>query len=76
MACSHWHGHDHSERSKGIANSFETDAKGNAHVTVTASEPLTHANAVLVIYNRDGMTHGTSRGEIGVNAEHQLIARP
>ena len=61
---------------KGIANAFKTDAEGNAHVTVTAPEPLTHANAVLVIYNRDGMAHGTSRGEIGVNAEHQLIARP
>jgi hypothetical protein len=30
---------------------------------------------VLVVYHSDGKTHGDSRGEIGVGAQHQLIAR-
>lgn len=60
----------------GSANSFKTDAKGQATATVTASQKLTHDNAILVILDDDGQTHGASRGDIGVNAQHQLIARP
>ena len=60
----------------GSANSFKTDAKGHATATVTAPQKLTHDNAILVILNDDGQTHGASRGDIGVNAQHQLIARP
>jgi hypothetical protein len=60
---------------KGTANSFRTDAKGNARITVTTPDMLTHANAVLVVYHSDGKAHGDSRGEVGVNAQHQLIAR-
>jgi hypothetical protein len=36
----------------------------------------THANAVLLIYNSGGQPHGVERGHIGVDAHHQLIARP
>ncbi len=61
---------------KGTANSFRTDATGAGHITVTAPEALTHANAVLVIYDDDGRSHGMSRGDIGVSAQHHLIARP
>lgn len=61
---------------KGTANSFRTDARGAGHITVTAPQALTHANAVLVIYDDDGKSHGMSRGDIGNNAQHQLIARP
>ncbi len=57
----------------GSANSFKTDAKGHATATVTAPQP---DNAILLILDYDGQTHSTSRGEIGVNAQHQLIARP
>ena len=59
----------------GAANSFKTDAKGHATATVTAPQKLTHDNAILVILDDDGQTHGTSRGDIGINAQHQLIAR-
>jgi len=60
----------------GSANSFKTDAKGHATATVTAPQKLTHDNAILVILDDDGQTHGASRGDIGVNVQHQLIARP
>lgn len=59
----------------GTANSFIASAKGEAKVTVKAPAPLTHANAVLLVYHSDHEAHGMSRGEIGVNAHHELIAR-
>jgi hypothetical protein len=59
----------------GKTNSFTADAQGNARVAVVAPKPLTHANAVLLVYHSDGETHGTERGSIGVTAHHQLIAR-
>jgi len=59
----------------GTDNSFVADSDGNATVTVMAPAVLNHANAILVVFHSDGATHGASRGEIGVNAHHQLIAR-
>ena len=60
----------------GKANNFVADKKGAARVTVTAPQMLTHANAVLLVYHSDKAFHGDQRGEIGVTAHHQLIARP
>lgn len=60
----------------GEANSFVADATGKAVMTTIAPAPLTHDNAVLVVYHSDGRTYGKSRGDIGVNAHHQLIVRP
>ncbi|AMM18664.1 hypothetical protein AX768_30130 (plasmid) [Burkholderia sp. PAMC 28687] len=60
----------------GEANSFVADTVGKAVLTTTAPAPLTHDNAVLVVYHSDGKTYGNSRGDIGVNAHHQLIVRP
>ena len=60
----------------GTGNSFEASKDGKAVFTVLAAAPLTHNNAVLVVYHSDGQTHGKSRGIIGVNAHHQLIAQP
>lgn len=60
----------------GAGNSFTTDARGAGRISLQAPAPLTHANAILVIYDDDGQSHGTSRGTIGVDAQHQLIARP
>lgn len=59
----------------GKTNSFTADAKGGATISVLAPTPLTHNNAVLLIYHSDGMAHGLERGEIGVTAHHQIIAR-
>ncbi len=60
---------------RGRTNSFVAKANGTASVKMKAPQTLTHANAVLLVYHSDSATHGESRGEIGVNAHHQLIAR-
>jgi len=59
----------------GKANNFVADKKGASRVTLTAPQMLTHANAVLLVYHSDKTFHGDQRGEIGVTAHHQLIAR-
>lgn len=56
-------------------NDFVAAADGTAKLTVTAPQPLTHDNAVLLVYHSDGTAHGAQRGEIGITAHHQLIAR-
>lgn len=61
---------------KGTRNNFIASAEGEATVTLIAPAVLTHDNAVLVVYHSDGIQHGMSRGAIGVDAHHQLIARP
>lgn len=60
----------------GMDNNFVADANGKAVVTTISPSMITHDNAVLVVYHSDSKTHGKVRGEIGVNAHHQLIARP
>ncbi len=59
----------------GTASGFLAGKDGSADVTVIAPSALTHENAVLVVYHSDGIDHGQSRGEIGIVAHHQLIAR-
>ena len=59
----------------GQTNSFRANAKGKAALTVHASHMPTSVNAVLVVYHSDNRTHGESRGEIGITAHHQLIAK-
>lgn len=56
-------------------NTFTADPRGHANLTVSAPQMLTHDNAVLVVYHSDGTAHGMERGQIGVTAHHQLIAR-
>jgi hypothetical protein len=60
----------------GTDNDFVAGPDGRAVKTLTAPAPLTHDNAVLVVYHSDGKSHGTTRGMIGVDAHHQPIARP
>jgi hypothetical protein len=60
----------------GKTNSFVAQADGSAKVSMSLPDFPTHANAVLLIYHSDGQTHGLERGRIGVDAHHQLIARP
>lgn len=59
----------------GKTNTFTAKGDGRATVTVKMPETMTHANAVLLVYHSDHQAHGESRGEIGVNAHHELIAR-
>jgi hypothetical protein len=60
----------------GKDNSFVASADGRGAVSIMSPSHLTHDNAVLIVYHSDGQTHGKSRGEIGLNAHHQLIVRP
>jgi hypothetical protein len=59
----------------GKTNNFVASKIGSTRVTVVAPQPLTHANAVLLVYHSDKMFHSEQRGDPGVNAHHQLIAR-
>ena len=60
----------------GTDNSFVASADGRGVVSIISPSSLTHDNAVLLVYHSDGKTYGKSRGEIGLNAHHQLIVRP
>ena len=60
----------------GTKNSFRAKSDGTATINVIAPEMLTHANAVLLVYHSDRKSHGSSRGEVRIDAHHQLIARP
>lgn len=60
----------------GANNNFVAAADGSATVSMKLSRMPTQANAVLLVYHSDGKTHGAERGPIGVDAHHQLIARP
>jgi hypothetical protein len=59
----------------GKANDFMANDSGSATVSVLAPQAPTHANAVLLVYHSDKTSHGDQRGDTGVNAHHQLIAR-
>ncbi|MEO8599693.1 MAG: hypothetical protein ABI656_07675 [bacterium] len=59
----------------GTTNTFTADADGNARVFLVMPAMPTGANAVLLVYHSDREAHGMSRGMIGVNAHHQLIAK-
>ena len=60
----------------GRANSFVAQSDGTAKVSMTLTHVPSHANAVLLVYHSDDQAHGLDRGHIGVDAHHQLIARP
>ena len=59
----------------GKTDNFIASKNGTARVTVIAPQMLTHANAILLVYHSDKTFHGVQRGEPGVTAHHQLIAR-
>jgi hypothetical protein len=60
----------------GEANSFAAQPDGTAKVSMTLTHVLTQANAVLLVYHSDDRAHGLDKGQIGIDAHHQLIARP
>lgn len=60
----------------GAANTFTAGADGSASLTTPLTHTPTHANAILLVYHSDGQAHGVDRGRVGVDAHHQLIARP
>ncbi|MEO7392586.1 MAG: hypothetical protein ABIU58_10445 [Ramlibacter sp.] len=48
---------------------------GTARIALTAPTIPHDANAVLLVFHSDREAHETSRGDIGVNAHHRLIAK-
>ena len=60
----------------GTDNNVVANAEGKSVLTTMSPTAVTHDNAVLVVYHSDGKSHGKLRGDIGINAHHQLIARP
>lgn len=60
----------------GSTNTFTASPNGSATISITLSHVPTHNNAALLVYHSDGAAHGLERGRIGVDAHHQLIARP
>jgi hypothetical protein len=60
----------------GQSNSFVAQSDGTAKVSMALPHDPTHDNAVLLIYHSDDQTHALERGRIGIDAHHQLIARP
>lgn len=59
----------------GRTNSFTASPDGTAQLTVFIPGAITHNEAVLLVYHSDGIDHGMDRGQIGVDAHHQLIFR-
>jgi len=57
-------------------NDFVAGPDGCAVKLIISPIRLAHKNAVLVVYHSDGQFHGLTRGDIGINAHHQLVARP
>ncbi len=59
----------------GAHNSFTATTLGAASGTILVPGAVTHSEGILLVYHSDGETHGSQRGQIGVNAHHQLIVR-
>jgi hypothetical protein len=59
----------------GTTNSFTATVDGNANVVMSSPDALVRGNAIVLILHSDSQEHGVSRGEIGVTAHQQLIAR-
>ena len=59
----------------GTSDSFTAGADGGGKIVIDTATPLDHGEAILLVYHSDSQNHGSSRGTIGVNAHHQLIAR-
>jgi hypothetical protein len=59
----------------GKTNSFNAGADGTAKLSLTVPGRISHADGVLLVFHSDGVDHGMHRGDIGVNAHHQLIMR-
>jgi len=56
-------------------NSFTASRGGTAKLQASIPGAVTHAEGLLLVYHSDAQDHGMLRGEIGVNAHHQLIMR-
>jgi hypothetical protein len=56
-------------------NTFTATSSGAANGSISIPAAVTHSEGILLVYHSDGVAHGADRGQIGVNAHHQLIIR-
>jgi hypothetical protein len=56
-------------------STFTASRRGTASGSIIISGTVAHSEGILVVYHSDGVAHGIDRGQIGVNAHHQLIIR-
>ncbi len=56
-------------------NTFTATAQGTASGSISIPGTVRHSEGILVVYHSDRAAHGMSRGQIGVDAHHQLIIR-
>jgi len=56
-------------------NTFSASSDGTATLQVTIPGNVTHSEAVLLVFHSDGRDHGTQRGQLGVDAHHQLMVQ-
>jgi hypothetical protein len=60
---------------EGSANSFVAHVDGSAAIVIDTPAQLSSGNAIVLVYHSDSREHGASRGQIGVTAHEQLVAR-
>jgi hypothetical protein len=56
-------------------NTFTATSSGAANGSISIPGAVTHSEGILLVYHSDGVAHGSERGQIGLNAHHQLIIR-
>ncbi len=56
-------------------NTFTATSGGTANGSISIPAAVTHSEGILLVYHSDGVAHGSDRGQLGVNAHHQLIIR-
>lgn len=56
-------------------NTFTATAQGTASGSISIPGAVTHSEGILLVYHSDRTAHGMARGQIGIDAHHQLIIR-
>ncbi|MFN2461816.1 MAG: hypothetical protein ABR591_14240 [Candidatus Velthaea sp.] len=56
-------------------NTFTATALGTASGSVSIPGAVTRSEGILLVYHSDRAAHGMTRGQIGIDAHHQLIIR-
>jgi hypothetical protein len=59
----------------GTSNDFKASAAGTARPTDSLPGCSGNADDIVIVWHSDGLTHGKSPGQIGVNWHTSLIAR-
>jgi hypothetical protein len=60
---------------EGSANSFTAHVDGSAALVIDTPAQVNSGSAIVLVYHSDSREHGASRGQIGITAHEQLVAR-